>query len=104
MKPTVGRIVHYWPKFGTWEAPQEEPWPAIVLEVGDGDSILLRVFSVRGASNDLTVAAKQVLSPAPPNAGPNWRAGCWDWPMMVGEVTEFDPEQIKEAVSRRNYP
>jgi hypothetical protein len=104
MSPTVGRIVHYWPKFGTWEAPQEEPWPAIVLEVGEADAIVLRVLSPRGLSNDLTVKARQVPSPAPAGAGPNWRAGCWDWPTVASQVVEVDPEQIKEAVNRRNYP
>lgn len=70
MKPSPGRIVHYY-KFWLMERLEEEPQVAIILKVVDSERVILRVFSLNGAEDDLTLEAKFSSEP---------KTGCWTWP------------------------
>ena len=67
MKPTIGRIVHYWQA-----APGVEPVPAIIVYVWSDDCINLRIFRDSPATDD-----EHVTSVTRCDQGDKWG---WDWP------------------------
>ena len=76
LKPTVGRIVHYYHQQGD---TMRGPLAAIVTSA-DGDVVGLRVFdspAFRRMSLEVRHAEAVPFSPTP-------KAGCWTWPPREG--------------------
>lgn len=71
MKPTIGRIVHYWQS-----APGVTPVPAIIVEVWSDDCVNLRIFRDSPPADD-----EYVTSVTRCDQGDKWG---WDWPARVG--------------------
>jgi hypothetical protein len=44
MKPTVGRIVHYWPARATGSGGNDQPLPAIITHVWSEECVNLNIF------------------------------------------------------------
>jgi hypothetical protein len=84
--PTVGTVVHYWPRPSFWRSPsfwrrrilsrpvEPEILPAIVVKVfGSAKLVAVYVFDPRGIFLD---------APIPFSATP--KPGHWSWPPRIG--------------------
>lgn len=84
MKPTIGRIVHYWPRKSAGAdnglpmvyAVAAEPVPAIIVRVWSDDCVNLRVFNDAEPRYDAE-AQEHVTSVTRCDQGDTWG---WDWP------------------------
>lgn len=75
MKPTIGRIVHYYP----WEDnPIGLPKPAIITAVHSDTCVNLEVF---GIADDGRFRSSVLMLPEDALGVP--RAGYWNWPPRV---------------------
>ena len=72
MKPTIGRIVHYFPtprQLSEWGGNQSSPLPAVVVKVWSDTCVNLKVLNDGPSDHWVTSALNdEAMSPG------------WDWP------------------------
>lgn len=100
-KPTVGRIVHYYPSTADTTKKDGQPYPAVITHVFDDECVNLHVFSdgtfgTPDGNKTPTSVTKWNGEPDP--------ASCWAWPPIhpkpgvsaqVGKITELDERVSK---------
>lgn len=100
MKPTIGRIVHYWPGNLDDRAPKKgQPYPAVITHVHSDDCVNLTVFN----DNSFPLGGKF----SPPHTITSvckWNGvdkpdglSVWDWPAREPSQADKDLARLNSA-------